>query len=789
MPKIIKEKTYKVFVSILFGIIGFFANFNTIIFPFGDYTVAILFGLLFPLLISLSWGWKYGVLSAIAGGTQSMWWLWGPSNGYAIFLVVPPFTFWIAWHGYLARRRTQEDHKWWFNIYIWEIPFRLLSTLNILTIVRWAVKQNPPDWEWAGNAPNTISFGFSLFVAIKQAVIGYILLLTADVLLNLPIIRQFFRLKPISNQKYTGPIISAALLIGFFYWFLDSILCAYLAKDGLSFIDYLARDIPSTNFSTRIVFIICSLTAGLITSKLIQRQKNDEIALQKIQKEAINREVFLSSLINAMPDLVWLKDKDGVYLACNSRFEAFFGAKERDILGKTDYDFLEKHLADFFRNHDRNAMTKCSALTNEEEIIFAKDGHRELLETTKTPMYDNNGELIGILGIGRDITERKLLQEQLAQSRKLESVGRLAGGVAHDFNNMLSIIVGNSELLQDELPEGSLFDEHLQQILYAAKRSAGLTRQLLAFARQETISPKILDLNDNLESILNMLRRLIGENIELIWKPGKNIWAVHMDAGQIDQIMTNLCVNARDSIHNVGRITIETQNISVDEAYCLEHSDARVQDYVMLTISDTGAGMSKEVQEHIFEPFYTTKISGKGIGLGLATVYGIMKQNQGIINVYSEPERGSTFKLFFPRCSTREEAKTLTEEHRDLPSGNEIILLVEDEPAILEITKTKLEQLGYTVHAYADPTQAVVRSENIENADLLITDVIMPKMSGLDLSREITSMYPKIKSLFMSGYTADVISHHGILHKGLNFINKPFTIKDLSMNIRNILDS
>nr|WP_320192868.1 PAS domain-containing protein [uncultured Desulfobacter sp.] len=393
-------------------------------------------------------------------------------------------------------------------------------------------------------------------------------------------------------------------------------------------------------------------------------------------KEVINREVLLSSLINAIPDLVWLKDKDGVYLACNSRFEDFFGASEGEILGKTDYDFLETHLADFFRTHDQNAMTKGSALTNEEEIVFASDGHSELLETTKTPMYDNNEELIGILGIGRDITERKLLQEQLAQSRKLESVGRLAGGVAHDFNNMLSIILGNSELIQDDISEGSSLDDHLQQIMYAAKRSAWLTRQLLAFARQETISPKKLDLNHNLEGILNMLRRLIGENIELVWKPGKNLWVIHMDAGQIDQIMTNLCVNARDSIDNVGCITIETQNISIDEAYCLEHADAQVQDYVMLTISDTGAGMSKEVQAHIFEPFYTTKISTKGTGLGLATVYGIMKQNQGFINVYSEPDKGSAFKLFFPRCIAGEETKALKETHQNLPSGDEVILLL-----------------------------------------------------------------------------------------------------------------
>ncbi len=782
------EKVYKITVSIAFGLMGFFTNFHTIIFPFGEYTIAILFGLLFPLLVSLSWGWKYGLLSALAGGTQTMWWLWGPSNGYAVFFVVPPFTLWIAWHGYIAEKRRAAGRRWRLNIYLVEIPFRLLNTVNLLTITRLAIQHNPPDWPWASGAPGFVPLKVSLFVAMKQVIVAYLLLLAADVLMNLPAVRKFFRIDPLSDREHTGPVISIALLIGAFYWFLDSILYTFLGKGDLTFIDYLARDIPRTNLSTRIIFIICCLIAGFITSKLLNLQRKNELTLQKVRKESTDREALLSSLIRAIPDLVWLKDKDGVYLACNTRFEDFFGAKEGEIVGKTDYDFVSRELADFFRMHDRNAMMSSIACRNEEEISFASDGHRELLETTKTPMY-SNGELIGILGIGHNITERKMLQEQLAQSQRLESVGRLAGGVAHDFNNMLSIILGNSEIILHGIPGDFKFRDRLVEIRDAADRSGVLTRQLLAFARKQNISPRKMNLNDTIDGILKMLRRLIGEDIELIWKPGRKLWSINMDPGQIDQIMANMCVNARDSMNDVGTITIETRNITIDEDYCAEHSYVKPQDYVMMAISDTGCGMTRETLEHIFEPFYTTKDSGKGTGLGLATVYGIMKQNQGFVNVYSEPGKGSVFKLYFPKSAAHEGTEAPTEEEQYTPSGNETIVLVEDESVILRITKIKLEQLGYTVHAFSNPVEAVSACGEISRIDLLITDVIMPEMNGRDLAIKITSLHPEVKTLFMSGYTADVIAHRGILDRGLNFIGKPFTLKDFSVKIRDILES
>jgi len=522
-----------------------------------------------------------------------------------------------------------------------------------------------------------------------------------------------------------------------------------------------------------------------------------DITERKGVEEALrNSRSLLSTLIRTIPDLVWLKDPEGVYLACNYRFECFFGAKEKDIIGKTDYDFMDKDLADFFRHHDKEAMKKGGPNTNEEEVVFADDGHHEILETIKTPMYTDKGLLAGVLGIGRNITGRKRseqekekLQAQLIRAQRMESVGRLAGGVAHDFNNMLSIIMGNAEMILDGMTPADPFMDQLQEILTAAERSAGLTRQLLAFARKQTIDPKILDINEVLEDMLKMLRRLLGEDITLAWRPGKDLWTAKVDPTQMDQIFANLCINARDAIQGVGKITIETANTSFDEAYCRDHMGFNPGDYVMIAVSDNGSGMDRETLEHLFEPFFTTKEVGKGSGLGLATVYGIVDQNKGFINVYSEPGQGSTFKIYLPR---QDETRVSTPEEGlkpALPTGTETILLVEDEEAILGMTKRMLERLGYSVLTAHTPGEAlgIVEDPATGGIHLLMTDVIMPEMNGRDLSEKILSLHPGLKCLFMSGYTADVIAHHGVLDKDVQFINKPFSMQDLAVKLRTVL--
>jgi CheY-like chemotaxis protein len=362
--------------------------------------------------------------------------------------------------------------------------------------------------------------------------------------------------------------------------------------------------------------------------------------------------------------------------------------------------------------------------------------------------------------------------------------------VAHDFNNMLSIILGNTEMILEDLEDSNPVIQHLHEVQKAAERSADLTRQLLAFARKQTISPKELDLNEAIEGMLGMMRRLIGENINLAWLPKMKLWKTRIDPSQIDQTLANLCVNARDAIEDVGKITIETDNISFDMDYCREHEGFKPGDYVMVALSDTGCGMDKKTLENLFEPFFTTKGIGEGTGLGLATVYGIVKQNNGFINVYSEVNNGTTFSLYFPRHVGKVPSTENPEVQKIDEIGCETILLVEDELSIMKMTTMMLERLGYNVVSANSPTEAMkIAGSYPEKIDLLVTDVVMPGMNGRDLAKKMYQLFPDLKCLFMSGYTANVIAHHGVLDYGMQFIQKPFSRQDLSAKVKKVLDS
>jgi PAS domain S-box-containing protein len=411
---------------------------------------------------------------------------------------------------------------------------------------------------------------------------------------------------------------------------------------------------------------------------------------------------------------------------------------------------------------------------------------RELLENTAAQTAPI---LFAVQEEARQRTEHEKLEKQLRQAQKMESVGRLAGGVAHDFNNMLGVILGHTEMALDDVDPEAPLHANLQAIHYAAERSAALTRQLLAFARKQTIAPKIINLNETVAGMLNMLRRLIGEDIDLLWQPGKNLPSVKVDPAQIDQLLANLCVNARDAIKGVGKITIETASAIFDEAYCAAHHGFLPGEYTLLAVSDDGCGMDKKTLNQIFEPFFTTKEQGKGTGLGLASVFGMVKQNKGFINVYIEPGQGTTFKIYLPAYEVK--SGRMAEKLPELPleGGNQTILLVEDEPAILQMTTMMLERLGYTVVPASTPGEAIrLALEYRGRIDLLMTDVVMPEMNGRDLAGNLLSHYPDLKRLFMSGYTANVIAHHGVLDPGINFIQKPFAMKELASKVRKALD-
>ena len=411
-----------------------------------------------------------------------------------------------------------------------------------------------------------------------------------------------------------------------------------------------------------------------------------------------------------------------------------------------------------------------------------------------TPIFNNDGT-ISKQAMIQDITERKQaelererLENQLFQAQKMESVGRLAGGVAHDFNNLLTIINGYAQLgLMDSEP-GSPNQEYLLAIQNAVDKSTNLTRQLLTFARKQSVSPKVIDLNEAVVGMLKMLQRLIGENIHLSWQAEAGLWHIKVDPTQIDQILANLCVNARDAIADVGKITIETANITIEDGG-RAHEGYEPGDYVKLTVSDNGCGIDEETQSHIFEPFFTTKGVGEGTGLGLATVYGIVKQNNGTIDLQSKPGSGTTFAIYLPRYVGNDPATFPEESVKVAPYGHETVLLVEDELEILNLTTLFLSRQGYTVLQANSPSEALsLAREHANEIHLLITDVILPEINGKDLANRLLAEYSHFKCLFMSGYTADTISQYGLSHDNINFIHKPFTLPCLAFKVREVLD-
>ncbi len=521
-----------------------------------------------------------------------------------------------------------------------------------------------------------------------------------------------------------------------------------------------------------------------------------DITGHKLAVEALKEsEERFRLLIENLPDEVYVHDFDGNFVLVNQVACRNTGYSIEELMSLSLYDIDPE-------TEQRKDKEKYwhTLNTNETNLVsgqhLRKDGSVYPVELLINRM--SLKDMPVILAVARDLSDREeaeeeknKLREQLVQAQKMESVGRLAGGVAHDFNNMLNVIILNTEiLLENEAGNESIRDE-LEQIKHAAQRSADLTRQLLAFARKQTVTPKVLDLNETITSMLKMLRRLIGEDINLKWMPSDTIKPVRMDPSQINQILANLLVNSRDAIgHNIGRISIETQLSELDEDYCRINPECVPGTYVTLAVSDDGCGMDIETRNKIFEPFYTTKAQGEGTGLGLATVYGIVKQNNGYINVYSEPGQGTIFRIYLPVYSKNlSDDQDSTESNSKIQSGNEVILLVEDEADILSISTRILSRLGYQILSAPTPGEAITLAEEYPgNIDLLITDVIMPEMNGRDLAKRLLSIYPDIKRLFMSGYTADVIAHQGVLDEGVNFLQKPFSLQQFGKKVRECLD-
>ncbi|MEW6364583.1 MAG: GAF domain-containing protein [Acidobacteriota bacterium] len=466
-----------------------------------------------------------------------------------------------------------------------------------------------------------------------------------------------------------------------------------------------------------------------------------------------------------------------------------------EILTPASLEVARKVLAEELEmeNSERKDLFRARTLELEEN---RSDGRTVWTESTITFLRDSEGRVSGLLGVTRDISDRKRaekemieLQEQLRQSQKLEAVGRLAGGIAHDFNNLLTVIDGYSQLALSELREGDPLMEDLRQISTASNRASDLTRGLLAFSRRQVLELKVLDLNRLIQGLEKMLRRMIGEDVELFIHPGEDLGRIRTDPGQMEQVIFNLAVNSRDAMPSGGKLILETENVCLDEEYAHNHLSVVPGHYVRLSVSDTGCGMTPEVRNRVFEPFFTTKEKGKGTGLGLSTVYGIVKQSGGNIWVYSEPGRGTTFKIYLPRVD--EPVQELEEKWypEAIPRGRETVLVVEDEEVVRRLAVEILKRQGYEVLEARNGGEAFLVCEQQQEAiDLILTDVVMPKMSGPDLVDRLRHIRQDFKVLYMSGYADEAVVYHGVREGEMSFIQKPFSLESLSRRVRDVLD-
>ncbi|MGA2556671.1 MAG: PAS domain S-box protein [Verrucomicrobiota bacterium] len=500
---------------------------------------------------------------------------------------------------------------------------------------------------------------------------------------------------------------------------------------------------------------------------------------------------IIEGIINAIPVGVFWKDKNLVYLGCNTVFARDAGfADPKDIIGKDDYQMGWRDQAEKYRGDDLQVIESGCPKLMIEEPQTTPEGNTLTLLSSKIPLLNAKGEISGVLGTYMDITERKRLETHLFQSQKMETVGKLAGGVAHEFNSIMTAILGQSELMLYDLPEGNALCKKAAEIHRAAERAAALTRQLLAYGRKQILRPDILDLNTVLAGMEDTLRHLAGDNVDLHIAPPPGPMLVKADAGQIEQVIVNVVMNAAEAMPRGGKLTLETAERHLDQEYVSQFADLKAGEYVMLAITDTGAGMSEALKARIFEPFFTTKDIGKGIGFGLATCHGIIKQSGGHINVYSEPGRGATFKIYLPKVEEENKPPAPPLKTPDLPHGIETILLVEDDPALREMAASLLGRLGYTVLSAGNGLEAlnVTHQRATGHIDLLFTDVVMPHMSGKELADRMQALYPHTRILFTSAYTPNAIVQQGMLNKDAALLAKPFTPTALARRVRELLD-
>ncbi len=591
------------------------------------------------------------------------------------------------------------------------------------------------------------------------------------------------------SKKYLRELnktVLFALVLGVLYWIVDSGVHSLLFQPG-SFVEHILR--PDSHEIWMRSFVVCIFIffGGYARFMLFGRKQAEE----KLRESNHT----LRALIQASPlAIIALDSRENVKI-WNPAAERIFGWSEAEVLGRPNLIIPIDNRNGFSLLKER--ALRGNALTVVEVRRQKKDSSVIDISLSTAPLRDANGEVIGVMAIIADISEskrsEKALQEsekKLHLSQKLESVGRLAGGIAHDFNNLLTTILGYADLILMEQDLDDTVKEGIQDIKKSAERAASLTQQLLAFSRKQVLQPRQINLNKLITNMEKMLKRLIHENIDLITKSDPDTGPIKADPGKIEQVIMNLAINARDAMPDGGKLNIETQNVYLDESYRSQHPEVTPGVYVLLAVSDTGHGMDEEIKKHIFEPFFTTKRVGEGTGLGLSTVYGIVKQSGGYIWVYSEPGHGTTFKIYLPRVEEIDNQQENVYQDQKARGGTETILLVEDEEALKKMAGKILKKYGYTVIEGSNGIGALetIAKSGQPDIDLLITDVIMPEMGGKDLAERLLKKYPGLKVLYISGYTDDTIVHHGVLDEGVSFLQKPFSPQSLAQRVREVLD-
>ncbi len=555
------------------------------------------------------------------------------------------------------------------------------------------------------------------------------------------------------------------------------IAVGHAARDGGPFV---MQTVPSTAVVLLLYIGVLAIT-GLTLGAVAAQKGRGETALRSANER-------LRAVIESSPLAIFALDRMGKVLTWNPAAETLYGWCAEEVVGRPLPTLPGDRDRDDPALHEH--VLRGEAVRGVEVTHRRKDGSPVTINLSVAPLHDAEGRVAGMMSIAADLTEIRQLEVQYRQSQKMEAVGRLAGGIAHDFNNILTAILSTSELLLSDLVSGSRAREDVDEIRRAGQRAAGLTRQLLVFSRQQVLEPRVVDLNALVMDAQQMLRRLIGEHIELRTVLASDAGAVRADPSQLEQVIVNLTVNARDAMPTGGAVTIETTNVELDGAYAEQrHIAARPGPYVLLAVTDTGVGMDAATQARLFEPFFTTKAPGAGTGLGLATVYGIVKQSRGYIWAYSEPHQGTTFKIYLPRVGRVPE----TIAPRGLPTGplrgSEVVLVVEDQEEVLRLTRRMLEAGGYTVLAAASGHEALRLAERHAGPiHLLVTDVVMPGMNGREVALLLEPAHPETKVLYVSGYPDASIVHHGLLEPGLAFLQKPFGPDALARKVREVLD-